>query len=160
VVSASATAIPVSYSTTGVGPIAFQADTFSLSGQSGSLTLDTTSLTTADINSATFFTGDSGAFAGSKTFDLTYDLTLDGVTNALVQSATWTITPSQDTFVTVAASAPVQFVTGAGNWDVTLNAYSFSSTAVGLSQTQQTSANFASVPEPSSLLLLVPAWPA
>ncbi len=151
---AHANSVTVGYSTTGVGPLSFQGDTFSLSGQSGSLTLDTASTTTQDINSATFFTGSSGLFSGSEPLTLTYDLTLDGVTEALTQAATWTITPSQDSFITVAASSPVLFVTSQGNWDVTLDAYSFTSTTVGLSQTASTPADFTPVPEPSTMALL------
>ena len=148
-----ADSVTVGYSTTGVGPLSFQADTFSLSGQSGSLTLNTASTTTQDINTATFFTGDSGSFSGSEPLTLVYDLTLDGVTKAVTQTATWTITTSQDTFVTVAASSPVLFVTSDGNWDVTLDAYSFTGAALG-SQTESTTADFRAVPEPSAVGLL------
>ena len=60
---AHADSVTLGYSATGVGPLSFQADTFSLSGNSGSLTLNTASTTTQNINSATFFTGDSGEFS-------------------------------------------------------------------------------------------------
>ena len=151
---AHADSVTLGYSATGVGPLSFQADTFSLSGNSGSLTLNTASTTTQNINSATFFTGDSGEFSGSESLILVYDLTLDGVTEALTQTATWTITPSEDMFVTVTPSSPVLFATSLGTWDVTLNSYSFASTEVGLSQTESTSTNFTPVPEPSILALL------
>jgi|SRR5215469_16470047 len=83
---------------------------------------------------------------------LTYNLTLDGVTQALTQMATWTITPSFDSFVTVAGSAPVLFKTAAGSWNVTLNAYSFPGQFFG-TQIQATSANFAPISEPATLAL-------
>ena len=152
---AHATSVAVGYSTTGVGPLSFQADTFALSGQSGTLTLDSALTTTQNVNSAIFFTGNSGFFSGSTPLTLTYDLTLGGVTQALTQTATWIITPAQDTFFTLAASSPVLFITPFGNWNVSLNAYSLTSTTVGLSQTASTSANFTPVPEPSSLAMLV-----
>ena len=112
--------ITVAYSTAGTGPFTFEADNFSLTGQTGFLTLDTVSSTTTNINTAVFFTGDSGSFIGTQTFTLTYDLTLDGVTQSVTQMATWTITPPLDSFVTVAASSPVLFDTPAGRWNVTL----------------------------------------
>jgi len=47
VVPAFADSLSVSYSSTSVGPFSFQADTFSLTGKSGVLTLDSSVLTTA-----------------------------------------------------------------------------------------------------------------
>jgi PEP-CTERM motif len=152
---AHADTVSVGYSTTGVGPLSFQGDTLSLSGQSGTLTLDTALIATQNINSAAFFTGNSGFFSGSQTLNLAYDLTLGGVTQALTQTGTWTITPSQDTFYALAASSPVQFVTPLGTWDVTLGAYSFTSSSINLTQIGSAPAAFAPVPEPSSVALLV-----
>lgn len=142
---------PVSYSTTPVGPLAFHADTFSLTGQSGTINLGP-GTTTANINTATFFTGDSGGTVDSESIVLTYNLTLDGVTEAVSQTANWTITPSLDTFVTVAASSPVFFNLGAaGNYNVTLDAYSMESTVVGGLFTTPTAADITALPEPASL---------
>ena len=154
VVPAFADSLSVSYSSTNVGPFSFQADTFSLTGQSGVLTLDSSVLTTAAINTAVFFTGDSGNFSGTESGTLVYSLTLDGVTQLVGQMATWTITPSQDTFVSVGASSPVLFNTAQGSWLVTLDGYSLSSTTIGLTQTTATSADFVPVPEPGTLALL------
>jgi len=154
VVPAFADSLSVSYSSTNVGPFSFQADTFSLTGQSGVLTLDSSVLTTAAINTAVFFTGDSGNFSGTESGTLVYSLTLDGVTQLVGQMATWTITPSQDTFVSVGASSPVLFNTAQGSWLVTLDGYSLSSTSIGLTQTTATSADFVPVPEPGTLALL------
>ena len=153
---AHANSVTLGYSTIGIAPLSFQADTFSLSGQSGLLTLDTASTTTQDINSAAFHNGDSGSFNGSEPLTLTYDLTLDGVTEALTQTATWTITLSKDTFITVAASSPVLFTTSLGTWDVTLDAYSFVGIpgTIGTTRTEATSADFTAVPEPSTMALL------
>ena len=146
--------ITVGYSTTGSGPFTFEADNFSLTGQAGFLTLDTVSSTTTNINTAVFFTGDSGSFIGTQTLTLAYDLTLDGVTQSVTQMATWTITPPLDTFATVAASSPVLFDTPAGKWNVTLGAYSFAavSSDIGTTQVAPTPADFA-VPEPSAIAL-------
>ena len=154
IVPAFADSVSVSYSSTSLGPFSFQADTFSLTGQSGVLTLDSSVLTTAAINTAVFFTGDSGTFSGTESGTLIYGLTLDGVTQAVGQMATWTITPSQDTFVSVGASSPVLFNTAQGSWLVTLDGYSLSSTTIGLTQTTATSADFVPVPEPGTLALL------
>ena len=146
--------IIVAYSTTGLGPFTFEADNFSLTGQAGFLTLDTASSTTTNINTAVFFTGDSGSFIGTQTFALTYHLTLDGVTQSVTQMATWTISPPLDTFVTVAGSSPVLFDTPAGKWNVTLGAYSFAAVPsdIGTTQIASTSADLA-VPEPSAIAL-------
>ena len=140
----------VSYLTTAYGPQTFQADTFLLTGQSGNVSLNTVGITTADINFASFTVGDSGSFNGSEPLTITFDLTLDGVTHTLTQQATWTITPSQDSFITVTASGPVLFVTTDGTWNVTLDPYSIVATSLG-TFTQATAADFASVPERGDL---------
>jgi len=146
--------VTVGYSTTGAGPFTFEADNFSLTGQTGFLTLDTVSSTTTNINTALFFTGNSGSFIGTQTFALTYDLTLDGVTQSVTQMATWTISPALDTFVTAAGSSPVLFDTPAGRWSVTLGAYSVVAVPsdIGTTQIASTSADFA-VPEPGAIAL-------
>jgi hypothetical protein len=149
---AQASPTAVTYSTGGLTD-RFASDTFSLIGvPSGSITLDTVISTTVGINTAKFVVGDSGSFSGSEPVGLSYDLDLDGVTEILSQSATWTITPGGDSFVTVAASAPVLFVTSAGSWYVSLDAYSFGLKGIG-SYTQPTMATFAPTPEPASMLL-------
>jgi len=152
-VVANADPVTVSYSSSGLGPLSFQADTFSLTGQSGTLTLDSSATTTAAVNTATLFVGNSGLFDGSEPVTLTYLLTVDGITEAVTQTATWTITPSEDSFVTVAASAPVLFTTADGSWNVTLDAYTVPGSNFGLNS-QQTNADFVPTPEPASLALL------
>jgi len=152
--SASADPVTVTYSSTGIGPLFWAADTFGLTGQAGLLTLDSASTTTAAINTAVFFIGDSGPFDSSETITLSYDLTLDGVTQTVSQLATWTVTPAQDFFVAVSASSPVHFSTASGDWDVTLDAYSLSSTLIGQTQSTPTTADFVPTPEPGSLALL------
>jgi hypothetical protein len=140
----------VSFSSTGLGPLMFHADTFSLSGESGTLALDNASSVDLGVNDATF----TVAFGtgGTENLTLSYDLTVDGVTHTVSQSATWMITAPGDNFVTVAASAPVLFVTGAGSWEVTLDAYAFPITASGTS-TLSTPATFIPTPEPASMML-------
>jgi hypothetical protein len=154
-IAAEADPVTVSFSTSGAGPLNFQADTFSLMGQAGFLTLDTASSTTANINTAVFFTGDSGSFSGTQTLFLTYGLTIDGITQDLTQMAMWTITPSLDTFITVSPSSPVRFDTPSGTWNVSLGAYSFSAVVsdIGVTQTMPTPADF-KVPEPGAMKLL------
>jgi hypothetical protein len=148
---------PVSFSTTGVGPFTFEADTFSLSGSSGSFDPRTSSVTTANINQANFNVGNSGDFSGSENLTLAYNLTLAGVTHAVSQNATWTITPTQDTFVTLQASTPVLFDLGAnGVFDVTLDAYTIFAGPLG-DYIVQTPADFAAVPAPDGLPVLVAA---
>jgi PEP-CTERM motif len=153
--SAAATPVVVSFSTTGLGPLAFGGDTFSMTGASGTLGLDTVLPTSNTVNTALWNVGDSGSFTGTQNLTLSYFLTFDGVTHLLSQSATWSITPSIDTFTAVAGSAPVLFDTPSGDWFVALNAFSFSATSFGL-RTQSVSARFTPtvVPEPTSLALL------
>ena len=153
--SAAATPIVVSYSTTSLGPLVFGADTFSMTGASGTLGLDTVLPTSNIVNTALWNVGDSGFFSGTQNISLSYSLTLDGVAHLLSQSATWSISSSIDTFIAVAGSAPVLFDTPSGDWFVVLNPFSFSATTLGL-RTQSVSATFTPtvVPEPTSLLLL------
>jgi len=152
-VPAAAGTLDVSYSTSAAGPYNNAADSFSLGGQSGTLTLNDSGITTQTINSGYYTTGDSGPFTGAEPLTLSYSLTLDGVTHTLTQTATsWAITPSVDT-LDVAASSPVLFVTPQGNWDVTLDAFSFSTAQLG-TDTLAFQADFASTPEPDSLFLV------
>ena len=156
-VAAEADPVTVSFSTAGAGPFSFQADTFSLNGQVGLIALDTASSTTANINTAVFFTGNSGSFNGTETLVLTYALTLDGITHDLTQMATWWVTPPRDSFITMSASSPVLFDTPSGTWNVRLGAYSLSAVTldIGVTQNVQTPADF-EVPEPDAMELLTP----
>lgn len=155
-IPARASNVTLSYSTDTSGPFTFGADTFSLGGQSGSVILDTAVPIVGNINNATLTLGNSGNFDSSESLTVSYNLTLDGVTETVSQLATWTITPGEDTLFTVSASSPVLFSTPDGSWDVTLEGYSFLGTTVGFTATDQTPAEFAPVPtpEPASLLLL------
>jgi PEP-CTERM motif len=153
---ANATPITVSFSSTGLGPLTFHADKFSLSGESaGTLTLDSVLSVSQIVNKATFTVG-FGA-SGTENLTLSYFLTVDGVTHTVSQSATWLITDPGDDFITLAASAPVLFVTGAGSWEVTLDAYAFPITASGTSTLPTpatfTPTPFTSTPEPASIML-------
>jgi hypothetical protein len=148
---ANATPTTVSFSSTALGPLTFHADTFSLSGEPvGTLTLDSVSSVSQGVNTATFTVGFGPS--GTENLTLSYGLTVDGVTHTVSQSATWMITAPGDNFVTVAASAPVLFVTGAGNWEVTLDSYAFPITASGASMLS-TPATFTPTPEPASIML-------
>jgi hypothetical protein len=152
---AKASPISSSFTSTGIGPLFYYADTFTETGASGSLLLDTSLTTTNDINTAQLFAGDSGFTNDSQNLLLTSNLTLDGVTQSLLQTATWTVTPSQDSFLAASASSPVRFVTPSGSWDVTLNRFAIQLGFVGETSSAQVSADFSPVvPEPSSLVLL------
>lgn len=156
-VPAAAGTVTVSYSTSSAGPNNYAADNFSLAGQSGTLTLNDSGTATQTINSGSYYTGDSGQFTGTEPLALSYSLTLDGVTQTLTQTASWAITTSFDT-LDVAASSPVLFVTPQGNWDVTLDAFSYSSAQVFVTDPLTFQADFASTrtstPEPASLFLV------
>lgn len=152
---ANATPITVSFSSTGLAPLTFHADTFSLSGESGTLTLDSVSSVNQGVNKATFTVGFGPS--GTENLTLSYGLTVDGVTHTVSQSATWLITAPGDNFITLAASAPVLFVTGAGSWEVTLDSYAFPITHLGTSTLSTpatfTPTPFTSTPEPASIML-------
>jgi hypothetical protein len=157
VVPAGATPVSVPFATTAVGPLTFQADSFSLSGQAGSLALNTALSTANVINTGTFVVGDSGSFNGTQNLTLSFSLTLDGVTHTLSQPVDWTITNTTDTFEAFTAASPVLFTTPLGNWNVTLNEFS-SAGSVDFTGRPPVSATFApvptAVPEPASMLLL------
>jgi hypothetical protein len=152
-IPASADPITLTYSTSGMAPLAFRADEFLLTAQNGFLSSG--AVTAANINAAAFYTGDSGDFSGFEPVVLSYNLTLDGVTHGVTQLATWKITPALDTF-TVSASSPVYFGTAAGTWDVTMGGYSFDGTPsdIGSTQTKPLLAEMA-VPEPATAALLI-----
>ncbi len=145
--------VTLSYSTTGVVLTYLfpdgGGDTFTLNGQSGTLALDSSLTTTNTINSGTYNTVYTNG-TGVKNFNLSYDLTLDGVTQTVTQAATWTITLTHDTFITVNSSAPVLFNTAAGNWDVTLQGFSIDNGAVAGNVPITANAQFSPVPEPAT----------
>jgi PEP-CTERM motif len=119
------TAITVNYSTTSFSAT-YLGDSFSLSGQSSPppLTLDTTLPTDSTINLASFSAGSLGSF-GSELLTVSYNLTLDGVTETVSQPSSWQIGPVPEHAFNAFPSAPVLFVTSAGNWDVSLDFYGF-----------------------------------
>jgi PEP-CTERM motif len=158
---ANATAVVVFYSTTSFAAT-FQGDSFSLSGESGILTLDTTLPTVNEINFAFFHEGDTGSAGASEFLTVSYNLNLDGVTETVSQVASWQIAllgpPNPDIFGAF-PSAPVLFVTSAGNWDVSLDFYGFLGVD-GATNSNSASATFTPVPvshnptpEPASILL-------
>ncbi|HTT10802.1 MAG TPA: PEP-CTERM sorting domain-containing protein [Burkholderiaceae bacterium] len=151
---AAASPVSVSDSTTSIGPLTYFADTFTESGMAGSLNLDTAAPTPGvQVNEALLAVGDSGLTDASQTFTLSFDLTLDGVTHTMTQTMLWTVTPSQDQTLAAAASSGVLFVTGAGNWLVTLDSFQMTADFFGNYATPVT-ADFAAVPEPGTLALL------
>jgi hypothetical protein len=74
--SAAATPVVVSFSTTGLGPLTFGGDTFSMTGASGTLGLDTVLPTSNTVNTALWNVGDSGFFSGTQNLTLSYFMTL------------------------------------------------------------------------------------
>lgn len=126
-------------------------DTLQLNGSSGSLALNTDFETANFINAGTYtVTNTTGSGVTSPT--LSYDLTLDGVTQTLSQGSTWSITAVADTFVTT-ASAPVQFHTSGGVWNVNLEAFSITATALGTLPIQ-VRADISLIPEPATFGLV------
>ena len=103
----------ISFESGSTGLQSFFGDSFSLSevGTSGLLTLDPATTTAATLNQATLdisdYTNENGGYE-SRLLDLSFDLTLDGVTHTLTQNATWSITPTYDSVLSVAASTPVE----------------------------------------------------
>jgi len=151
---AAASPVSVGDSTTSVGPLTFYADTFTESGQSGTLVLDNAAPTLGvTVNQAALDVGDSGLTDTSQTFSLSFDLTLDGVTHTLTQSMLWTITPSEDQVLAASASDSVLFVTSAGSWEVTLDSFQMIADFITNYATPVT-ADFVAVPEPSALASL------
>ena len=158
-VPAAAGTVTVSYSTSPAGPYNYAADIFSLAGQSGTLTLDNAAGTMQTINGGSYYTGnsvnpDGSGFAGTEPLTLSFSLTLDGVTYTLTQTATWAITPGPDT-LDVTASFPVLFITPLGDWDVTLDHFSYSNGGrIFVTDPLILQADFVPTPEPASLFLV------
>jgi hypothetical protein len=103
-------------------------DTLGLTGLSGVLNLSTSAVTTANIfdgNYTTVYTSGTGV----DTFNLTYDLALDGIVHTVSQPAVWTITWGADTFAVSQAAAPVTFATPDGTWLVTPDAFTINNGA-------------------------------
>ena len=158
-IPAAAGTVTVSYSTSPAGPYNYAADTFSLAGQSGTLTLDNAAGTTQTINGGSYYTGnsvnpDGSGFVGTEPLTLSFSLTLDGVTHTLTRTATWAITPGPDT-LDVTASFSVLFVTPLGDWDVTLDPFSYSNGGrIFVTDPLAVQADFVPTAEPASLFLL------
>ena len=156
-IPAHASPIVVSFAS---GPTTLQSffgDNFSLSesGSKGFLTLDSAASTPATLNVATLdianYTNDNGGYE-TRSLDLSFALTLDGVTENLTQNATWSITPTFDSVISAAASVPVEFDTKDGSWLVSLNGFSVGGGALGIFSAPVT-ASIQAVPEPTSILL-------
>src|SRR5581483_4223455 len=64
-------------------------DTLTMTGQNGLVALATEAVTTASIFNSSYTTV-STTGTGVRTFDLTYNLTVDGVTHTMTQPVVWT----------------------------------------------------------------------
>src|SRR5579872_5133508 len=122
VISASADTIAIPFMTNNAGMnFLFPdggGDTLGLTGLGGVLNLSTTAVTSAKMYDGTYTTVSTSG-TGVDTFNLTYDLALDGVTHSLSQPVVWTITWGADTFAASQGSSPVTFATKDGTWIVT-----------------------------------------
>ena len=154
--AAEAGPITVAFSSTSTGPSSFYGDQFSESGLSGILNLDTSQSKTVTINMANLnivdYTYDNGGFE-AKPVSLGFNLTLDGVTQSLTQTGTWSITPSFDSIVSFGALAPVLFNTPDGSWNVSLLGFSVGGGVLG-SFSAPVRAQVTPTPEPATLLLI------
>ena len=158
-----AEASPITVSV-GSGTMALQSyfgDNFALSGGgSGLLNLDPTASTTATVNQAVLnianYTNANNGYE-SRSLDLSFLLTLDGVTHTIFQTGKWSITPTFDSVLTLAASTPVEFDTSNGSWEVSLNSLAVGGGTLGTFSAPVT-ANIQAVPEPASFLLLGTAF--
>jgi hypothetical protein len=136
-------------------------DNFSLSeiGTGGFLTVNSGTVTTVTLNKATLdiadYTNYNGGYA-TRLLDLSFALTLDGITHTLTQNAQWSITPTFDSVVSAAASTPVEFDTASGAWSVSLNGFSVGGGALGTFSAPVT-AKVRGVPEPATILLFATA---
>ena len=127
-------------------------DTLTLTGTSGSLALSDAGTSTANILTGTYTTVPTFG-TGVQSLNMTYDLTLDGVTHTLIQPANWTITWGPDTFV-AGSGAPVDFDTPMGLWSVTPDAFTIDNGAVAGTIRFAVQADFVdppSLPEPGTL---------
>lgn len=158
--SAVADPIDVPYMTTGTTMsylfMGGGGDTLDMIGTSGVLALDSGATTTANILNATYTTVSTWG-TGVRTLNLSYDLTLDGVTHTISQPATWTITLGPDTFA-ADAGAPVTFDTAMGSWNVTADPFTIDNGAAVGTIPLSIQADFlpipgTTVPEPGSILV-------
>lgn len=147
-----ADASPITFSSSGlvpVSPIMVPGGSFSELGMSG--TVDPSLSAFQTINTAELAVG-SGAPVGLGGFDLSFLLTLDGITQTLTQHAMWVSSPSFDAVLSIDRSNVAQF----GSWNVSLDPFAIAG-FVGSTVTQGVMADFtpaAPVPEPASIVLL------
>jgi PEP-CTERM motif len=131
-------------------------DKLALTGLSGILTLSTDAVTTASIFDGTYTTVSTSG-TGVDSFNLTYDLALDGVIHTISQPLVWTITWGPDTVFAHRATTPVMFATPHGTWVVTPDAFTIDNGAQVGSMPFTVKADFTPltrsdrVPEPGSL---------
>jgi hypothetical protein len=134
-------------------------DTINLVGQDGINPLDTSTTVTGTIFVGSYNTV-STPNSGTRTFDLSYPLTLGGVTHTVTQSAVWTITTGTDTFV-ASGGGPVSYSTPSGDWTVTPDAFTINNGAKVGTVPFTVSADFSPVPSspvPSSSVPESATW--
>jgi hypothetical protein len=136
-------------------------DTLSLTGNSGSFSLDGGQTSSLAISTVTFTTGYScsSACPDSQTGDAIFWATIDGVTQSIdvpwkacINTGSCTLGSSDDT-ITLFASSPVEFdISGVGT--VSLSTLQTGPTLGSYSGDLTAQVSFTPVPEPSSLFLL------
>jgi hypothetical protein len=158
-VAVEASPVTLGFHTSSTSLGTFFGDTFSESGMSGLLNLDTSHTTTVTVNTANFnivgYTYDNGGFE-SKPVTIAFDMTLDGVTHTLSQTGTWAITPTWDSMLTFNSLSPVLFNTPDGAWTVSLLGFSVGGGALGSFSTpiRANVTDPVPTPEPGTLMLL------
>jgi hypothetical protein len=156
-IPADASPIVLSFESGSTALQSFFGDNFSLSetGTAGFLAVNSGAATTVTLNKATLdiadYTNVNGGYE-TRPLDLSFALTLDGITHTLTQNAMWSITPTFDSVVSAAASTPVEFDTASGPWTISLNGFSVGGGVLGTFSAPVT-ADVQPVPEPASILL-------
>jgi len=161
-----ATPIAVNFTSDTAPPEAFGGGSFSLSGDSGTLALDT-ELPTVNIVNVAKFAGDNNICAapciGGGNGAFYYILELDNVSNFVTQPFSVVANSFIGELQTSASTSPTLFHTAAGSWDVTLNPFAIGF-FTGSDKEESVTATFtpvpdtpAATPEPTSVLLFATA---
>src|SRR5215831_3002512 len=143
-------AIPLSYNTASSNIVNYGNDTLQLAGQSGTVSVNTSTVTSAAIGLAVLDTNYTIPSPPDSpiTVVLSFALSLGGVTHTVSQTALFSITDAVDTVTAAASASPMLF----GAWSVSLEGWQTISTFPGRI-TANVIADIKYVPEPATLAL-------